>query len=403
MMTAVNDHMEAARVKEIIADGGLEGIAAYESAFKQATEKVRNAQEALERVQREQQAAADNLKRTYEAYEKAPSDQKLSGLFQQALNAYEGAAKVVTEYSQSLNNAKSGMQEAETTLDRMRDSMMRKIREQAKEEFQAAREYAEKRKAEQAAQEAARQAEAAQEAAQPVETTAVESAMDMPTEAAQTEGNATAENGTDAPMESKRPLPQGVRMYSYDELTAKPDIKVVVLDTSAPMTRDAAVEQGIENARKVSDGADKNGAPLVFVPDLAMRVSVGRKALRHGLDRRGYANAPATSKIGEILQNAIVINEANPKIKGIEKAYILLGMAQSSEAQPLFVRFIVNKANGQVEDVAALHSLNTKKETSRSQTAQNQVSHHLPTGLNVSVADLLDGVKNLFSDSLSNV
>ena len=44
------------------------------------------------------------------------------------------------------------------------------------------------------------------------------------------------------------------------------------------------------------------------------QMTVGAKALRHGLDRRLKANGAATAHIGERLKRAIVINEADPRL-----------------------------------------------------------------------------------------
>ena len=131
---AVTDNQVATRVAAIVAEGGLEGITSYETAVQQARTNRQNAQEALEQAQRQQTVAAENLQSTYTQFAQEPGNQQLRGATQQAIKDAEGAAKVVAEYQQSLTNAETALQGAETTLSQMRDSTMRQIREQAQQE-----------------------------------------------------------------------------------------------------------------------------------------------------------------------------------------------------------------------------------------------------------------------------
>lgn len=127
----------ATRVAAIVADGGLEGIASYEMALGQARQNRDNAQAALEQARRQQTVAAENLQSAYAQFSADPGNQTMRGAVQQAIKDAEGAAKVVAEYEQSLSNAETAMQGAKTTLDQMRDSTMRRIRQQAQEEVLA--------------------------------------------------------------------------------------------------------------------------------------------------------------------------------------------------------------------------------------------------------------------------
>lgn len=131
---AVTDNQVATRVAAIVAEGGLEGITSYETAVQQARTNRQNAQEALEQAQRQQTVAAENLQSTYSQFAQEPGNQQLRGAAQQAIKDAEGAAKVVAEYQQSLTNAETALQGAETTLAQMRDSTLRQIREQAQQE-----------------------------------------------------------------------------------------------------------------------------------------------------------------------------------------------------------------------------------------------------------------------------
>lgn len=133
----VTNNRVATRVAAIVADGGLEGIASYEMALGQARQNRDNAQAALEQARRQQTVAAENLQSAYAQFSADPGNQTMRGAVQQAIKDAEGAAKVVAEYEQSLSNAETAMQGAKTTLSQMRDSTMRRIRQQAQEEVLA--------------------------------------------------------------------------------------------------------------------------------------------------------------------------------------------------------------------------------------------------------------------------
>lgn len=151
---AVTDNQVATRVAAIVAEGGLEGITSYETAVQQARTNLQNAQDALEQMEQQQTVAAENLQSTYAQFAQEPGNQQLRGAAQQAIKDAEGAVKVVAEYQQSLTNAETALQGAETTLAQVQDSTLRKIRQQAQAEVIAATEQATQQSAEQAYQDA---------------------------------------------------------------------------------------------------------------------------------------------------------------------------------------------------------------------------------------------------------
>lgn len=88
--------------------------------------------------------------------------------------------------------------------------------------------------------------------------------------------------------------------------------------------RDSIVEAGLQNALENSSKTDRNGAPMVYVKDLGKSVTVGRHALRHGLDRRTAKQGDAVANIGTILKGSIVINEADPKKANMANSFITI-------------------------------------------------------------------------------
>ncbi len=191
--------------------------------------------------------------------------------------------------------------------------------------------------------------------------------------------------------------------YSYAALAAKPDLNVVDISNSTAQTRADAINDGQENARKYDPNADNNAAPKVYVDDLGKKVIVGRHALQHGLgSRRTASQLPVISNIGDILKNSIVINEATPKKQNVDTTWILLGVA-SDQNTPVYVRSIVNQSTWQVEDIS-LYAVYGKKDGASRNVSAGQVldkSSIPPSSSTISVADMLDAVKEKFSDVLS--
>ena len=189
--------------------------------------------------------------------------------------------------------------------------------------------------------------------------------------------------------------------YAYRVLTEKGDRTVVDVSDVGEITRDEAVQRGLENVRKYTDKTDRNGVPMMYVDDLGKYVTVGSKALRHGLDRRVKVNGAATAHIGDLLKQAIVINEANPKKEKHTNTYILLSVARDSNQENVYVRMVVNQSTGQLEDVTSLYALNTKNRARRVVAPNGEVSHGVPAGSTMTVAEILENVKDIYSDVLS--
>lgn len=180
MNKRIEDSQAATRVAQLVADGALEGIRSYEDALTQAKLNLRNARQNLDTAQARQTATAQNLQSVTAQYVAEPANQMLRGAVQQATKDVEGAIQVVLEYQQSVANAEAAAKNAETTLNTVRDSTMRKIRQQAQADVAKAKEYA-RQMAEQAAQQ---QATAAQNAPSEAVQREVDNSTTEPAEAA---------------------------------------------------------------------------------------------------------------------------------------------------------------------------------------------------------------------------
>jgi len=186
--------------------------------------------------------------------------------------------------------------------------------------------------------------------------------------------------------------------YSYDALVRKPDMTLAILGDADGLTRKGVIDKALAEAEKYG-GVNQNGNVYVHVNDTDTDVVISAKALRHGLDRRFSVNAPATLKAGEILQNAVRINELVPKLDTIDATYVLMGVAKNKNNEPYIVQFVVNRASNEVMSVDVLYAINAKKEPAALLPEITGVPATL-TGSTISIADLLTYVNRYFPDVL---
>ena len=193
------------------------------------------------------------------------------------------------------------------------------------------------------------------------------------------------------------------RDYSYEALTSKPDMQVTMVDDTANYAagseaRKNVIARAIAAAKKVGS-TNENGNAVIHVDDMDTNVILSAKGLRHGLDRRFSVNAPVTLKAGEILKNAIRINELTPKKDTIDASYVLIGAAKNVKNEPYIVQFVVNRASNEVTSVDVLHSIGAKKEPAALLPEVTGVPATL-TGSTISISGLLDYVNRYFPDVL---
>lgn len=186
--------------------------------------------------------------------------------------------------------------------------------------------------------------------------------------------------------------------YSYDALVRKPDMTLAVVEDADGLSRKEVIDKALTEAKKYG-GVNQNGNVYVHVNDTDTDVVISTKALRHGLDRRFAVNAPATLKVGKILQNAVRVNELVPKLDTVDATYVLIGAAKNKNNEPYIVQFVVNRASNEVMSVDVLYAINAKKEPAALLPEITSVPATL-TGSNISIADLLAYVNRYFPDVL---
>ena len=189
---------------------------------------------------------------------------------------------------------------------------------------------------------------------------------------------------------------------TYDALVNKPDMPITVMSDEIPSNRKDIIAEAKRRAEAFGS-LDDNNSVRVQVKDNGREVVLSTNGLKHGLDRRLSENGLVTLYAGEILHNAIEVNEFYPKQDGPSLSYALIGAANIVDANGVpnktyIVRFIVNRHTDVLTSVDVLYAINAKKERP---AALNAPRASTPgTDLTISIADLLDVVKKHFPDIL---
>lgn len=219
------------------------------------------------------------------------------------------------------------------------------------------------------------------------------------------QGNANSqEKSSDKVQFSLREPRLPDRDYSYDALTRKPDMTLTVVNDRVKyqpnsVSRKNILEWGIANGKKVGR-SNENGNAVVRVKDTGEEVILSKAGLRHGLDRRFAVNAPVVLRAGEILQNAIRINELTPKKDTVDASYVLVGAAKNKNNEPYIVQFVVNRASNEVTSVDVLYAINAKTEPAGSLSPEITGEPATLTDSSISISNLLDYVNRYFPDIL---
>ncbi len=106
-------------------------------------------------------------------------------------------------------------------------------------------------------------------------------------------------------------------------------------------------------------------------------------------------------RVGDILKNAIQINELLPRYEHIKDSYILMSAAKNKTNEHYVISFVVNRYSNELVDMDVMYSVNAKKEPagrlSPSITAQ---STGYFTGSTISIENYLDVANKYFPDVL---
>lgn len=193
------------------------------------------------------------------------------------------------------------------------------------------------------------------------------------------------------------------RDYSYEALASKPDMVVTTVGGNVPSSRAAVAHLAKQNAAKIGKFDPKTGSVSVHVDDIDTDVILSTKGLRHGLRRTqnplSEPNYIVTVKAGEVLKNAIRINEIIPADDNAQSSYVLMGAAKDINGTYI-VRFVVNHFDHNVIAMDVLYAVNAKKELAAHNAPRLAAKPLSVTSSIISISDLLDIVNQHFPDIL---
>lgn len=201
----------------------------------------------------------------------------------------------------------------------------------------------------------------------------------------------------------------GAGAVSYDALTALPDMELTRISTAIPegVSISDVARLGVENSRQPGM---KNGR--VTNRYTGQEIQITAKGLRHGLTSKAsmLRNGPYALQAGNILENAVKVNELAPRGKEV-RSDIYLGGAVDEAGMVHAVRFVVNLyADGQrttdlgdMEVYSGDLYAHTGKKTGTVAPKVPEVSGKAatPTVPTITIADLLNVVKGKMDDFLS--
>ena len=198
--------------------------------------------------------------------------------------------------------------------------------------------------------------------------------------------------------------PGEVRRFSYEWFTSKPDMAITEVERVGKVNtrelRSQIIEKAMENAKSVGT-VNELGNPVVHVKDTGTDVVISKTGIRHSMDRRADVVGSVAVKIGDILSNAVLMNELNPRSENITDSYILIGAAKNKTNEPYIVSFVVNRYTSEVTDIDVLYAVNAKTEPagSLSPSITAETAGYF-TGSTVTISNLLDFVNQYFPDTM---
>lgn len=200
-------------------------------------------------------------------------------------------------------------------------------------------------------------------------------------------------------------------VYTYDFLTAQPDMNVTTLPEVDAVRGEnnrvdtaKVVQQGMKNARAV--GTERDGKVFVRNRYTGKNLMVTANSIRHGLNgaqNRLLTNARLGSVIGDIVENAIPINALKNKAKGVTGTYAMAAYATDSRGREFAAVVTVEQKTGRVAGIETydmLHAVSGRQKNSSQADTKSQSIRSIKAA-KISVADFLQTVNSTHQSILS--
>ena len=201
--------------------------------------------------------------------------------------------------------------------------------------------------------------------------------------------------------------------YTYDFLTAQPDMNVTMLPEVDAVRGEnnrvdtaKVVQQGMKNARAV--GTERDGKVYVQNRYTGRSLRIDANSIRHGLGgdaNRLLTNARLGAVIGDVVQNAVPVNALRNKAKGVTGTYAMAAYATDSRGREFAAVVTVEQRSGNVAGVEVYdvtHALSGRqKRSERVDTKSQGVYPSTNASSKITVADFLQIVNGTHQSILS--
>ena len=201
--------------------------------------------------------------------------------------------------------------------------------------------------------------------------------------------------------------------YTYDFLTAQPDMNVTTLPEVDAVRGEnnrvdtaKVVQQGMKNARAV--GTERDGKVYVQNRYTGRTLRIDANSIRHGLNgdaNRLLTNARLGAVIGDVVQNAVPVNALRNKAKGVAGTYAMAAYATDSRGREFAAVVTVEQRSGNVAGVElydVTHAVSGRqKRSERVGTKPQGVYPSTNASSKITVADFLQIVNGTHQSILS--
>lgn len=201
--------------------------------------------------------------------------------------------------------------------------------------------------------------------------------------------------------------------YTYDFLTAQPDMNVTTLPEVDAVRGEnnrvdtaKVVRQGMKNARAV--GTERDGKVYVQNRYTGRSLRIDANSIRHGLNgdaNRLLTNARLGAVIGDVVQNAVPVNALRNKAEGVTGTYAMAAYATDSRGREFAAVVTVEQRSGNVAGVEVYdvtHALSGRqKRSERAGTKPQGVYPSTNASSKITVADFLQIVNGTHQSILS--
>lgn len=208
-----------------------------------------------------------------------------------------------------------------------------------------------------------------------------------------------------------RAMAEDEGLYTYDFLTALPDMETVALpevDTvrnrNGRIDARLAVDEGMKNARDV--GTERDGKVFVSNAYTERQYRIDASSIRHGLNgsiNRLLTNARLGAAIGDVVKNAVPINALHNKAEGVTGTYAMAAYAADSQGREFVAIVTVEQRSGNISGLEAYdvtHAVSGRQKRGSQADTKSQGVYPIKAA-NISIADLLGIVKDTYQSILS--